>query len=113
MSAKKATPIFSEDRCHQCLSGVLKPNCSPELPIFSASNSGPIPSFRLIERSLEAINFRQYGHMEKHSQEEAQIGRKSEVRISEMERIRGGESQKREGAGARKGRKLATIAFFQ
>ena len=28
---------MSEGRCHQCLTGVLKPNCSPELRTFPAS----------------------------------------------------------------------------
>ena len=44
---------------------------------------------------------------EKHSQEEAKPGRNSDVEKVTTEKIRGGESQKREDAGARKGRKVA------
>ena len=44
--------------------------------------------------------------MEKHSQEEAQTGRKSEDRRSERENE--GDRQKREDAGAQKGRKVTT-----
>ena len=39
-------------------------------------------------------------------------GRKSEGRRSEMEKIRDGESQKKEDAGARKGRKVAKHCVF-
>ena len=63
----------------------------------------------LVEGSLEA---KRYGQMEKHIEEEARTGRKSEVRRSEVEKMRKGESQKREGAGARKGRKVAKHSGF-
>ena len=49
---------------------------------------------------------------EKHSQEEAQRGRKLEERRQEVEKITEGESQKREDAGARKGRKVWNAVFF-
>ena len=45
--------------------------------------------------------------MEKHSQEEAEPGRNSDVEKVRREKIRDGESQKREDAGARKGREVA------
>ena len=48
---------------------------------------------------------------EKHSQEEAEPGRKSDVEKVKREKIRDGESQKREDAGARKGRKVAKHCF--
>ena len=44
---------------------------------------------------------------EKHSQEEAEPGRNSDVEKARREKIRDGESQKREDAVARKGRKVA------
>ena len=50
--------------------------------------------------------------MEKHSQEEAHTGRKSEERSQEREKIRDGERQKREDAGARKGGKVAKHCVF-
>ena len=50
--------------------------------------------------------------MEKHSEEEAQTWRKSEMRRSDMEKLRHVESEKRENAGARKGRKVAKQCFF-
>ena len=43
----------------------------------------------------------------KHSQEEEEPGRNSDVEKVRREKIRDGESQKREDAGARKGRKVA------
>ena len=49
---------------------------------------------------------------EKHSQEEAQAWRKSEGRRSEREKLRHGEIQKREDAGARKGREVAKHCVF-
>ena len=49
---------------------------------------------------------------EKHSLEEAQAWRKSEGRRSEMEKIRDGESQKGEDAGAGKGREVAKHCVF-
>ena len=50
--------------------------------------------------------------MKKHSQEEAQTWRKSEGRGLERDKIREGESQKREDAGAQKGRKVAKHCVF-
>ena len=44
---------------------------------------------------------------EKHSQEEAEPGRNSDVVKVRREKIKNGESQKREDAGARKGREVA------
>ena len=49
---------------------------------------------------------------EKHSQKEAEPGRNSDVEKVGREKTRDGESQKREGAGARKGRKVAKHAVF-
>ena len=49
---------------------------------------------------------------EKRSQEEAEPGRNSDVEKLRREKIRDGESQKREDAGARKGRKVATHCAF-
>ena len=43
--------------------------------------------------------------MEKHSQEAAELGRNSDVEKVRREKIRDGESQKREDAGAQKGKK--------
>ena len=48
----------------------------------------------------------------KASQGEAQACRKSEGRRQEMEKIRNGDSQKREDAGARKGMKVAEHRVF-
>ena len=48
---------------------------------------------------------------EKHSQEEAEPGRNSDVEKVRRENIRDGESQKREDAGARKGREVAKNCF--
>ena len=50
---------------------------------------------------------------EKHSQEEAELGRNSDVEKVRREKIRDGESQKREDAGARKGREVAKHCVFQ
>ena len=50
--------------------------------------------------------------MEKPSQEETQTWRKSEGARQEMEKIRDGEAQNREDAGARKGKKVAKQCFF-
>ena len=51
---------------------------------------------------------------EKHSQEEAEPGRNSDLEKVRREKIRDGESQKREDAGARKGRdSCETLRFFQ
>ena len=49
---------------------------------------------------------------EKHSQEEAEPGRNSDLEKVRREKIRDGESQKREDAGARKGRKVAKHSVF-
>ena len=54
----------------------------------------------MIEGSLEA-KFRQYAEMEM-----AQPGRNSDVEKVRREKIRDGESQKRDDAGARKGSHL-------
>ena len=53
------------------------------------------------------LNFRQYGEMER-----AQLGRNSDMEKVRREKIRDGESQKREDAGARKGRKVAKHCVF-
>ena len=50
--------------------------------------------------------------MEKHSQEEAEPGRNSDVEKVRREKIRDGESQKREDAGTRKGREVAKHSVF-
>ena len=49
---------------------------------------------------------------EKHSQEEAEPGRNSDVEKVRREKIRDGEGQKREDAGARKGRNVAKHCVF-
>ena len=48
---------------------------------------------------------------EEHSQEEAEPGRKSDVEKVRREKIRGGESQQREDAGARKVGKSRSTVF--
>ena len=53
------------------------------------------------------LNFRQYGQMER-----AQPGRNSDVEKVRREKIRDGESQKKEDAGARKGREVAKHCVF-
>ena len=58
------------------------------------------------------LNFRQYGQMARHNQEEAGPGRKSDVEEDRREKIRDGESQTREDASARKGRKVAKHCVF-
>ena len=50
---------------------------------------------------------------EMHSQAEAEPGRNSDVEKVRREKIRDGESQKREDAGARKGRKVGKHCVFQ
>ena len=62
----------------------------------------------IIEGSLQTKVPTIWAH-EKHSQEEAEPGRNSDVEevTREKTRDRDGESQKREDAGARKGRKVA------
>ena len=49
---------------------------------------------------------------EKHSQEEAEPGRNSDLEKVRREKIRDGESQKREDAGAQKGREVAQLCVF-
>ena len=49
---------------------------------------------------------------EKHSQEEAEPGRNSDVQKVRREKVRDGESQKREDARARKGREVAKHCVF-
>ena len=49
---------------------------------------------------------------EKHSQEEAEPGRNSDMEKARREKIRDGESQTREDAGARKGREVAKHCVF-
>ena len=66
----------------------------------------------LIEGSLET-KVRTIWTDEKHSQEEAEAGRNSDAEKVRREKIRDGESQKREDAGARKGRKVAKHCVFQ
>ena len=51
--------------------------------------------------------------MEKHSQEETRTWRKPEERRQEMEKIRDGESQKKEDAVAPKGKEVAKHCVFQ
>ena len=50
--------------------------------------------------------------MEKHSQEEAEAARNSDVEKVRRDKIRDGESRKREDAVARKGRKIAKRCVF-
>ena len=49
---------------------------------------------------------------DKHSQEEAEPGRNSDVEKVRREKTRDGESQKRKDAGARKGRKIGKHCVF-
>ena len=55
-----------------------------------------------LSKEVWKLNFRQYGEMER-----AQPGRNSDVEKVRREKIRDGESQKGEDAGARKGREVA------
>ena len=64
----------------------------------------------MIEGSLE-IKVPTIWTDEKHSQEEAEQGRNSDVEKVRREKIRDGESQKREDLGARKGKKVAKHCF--
>ena len=50
--------------------------------------------------------------MKKHSQEEAEPGKHSDVEKVRREKIRDGESPKREDAGARKGREVAKHCVY-
>ena len=61
----------------------------------------------LLSKEVWKLNFRQYGEMEM-----AQPGRNSDVEKVRREKIRDGESQKREDAGAQKGRKVAKHCVF-
>ena len=65
----------------------------------------------IIEGSLEVKLPTIWTH-EKHSQEEAEPGRNSDVEKVRREKTRDGESQKREDAGARKGGKVAKHCVF-
>ena len=65
----------------------------------------------IIEGSLE-VKLPTIWTDEKHSQEEAEPGRNSDVEKVRREKIRDGKSQKREDAGARKGRKVAKHSVF-
>ena len=64
-------------------------------------------NYIILSKEVWKLNFRQYGEMEM-----AQPGRKSDVEKVSREKIRDGESQKREGAGARKGRKVTKNTVF-
>ena len=60
-----------------------------------------------LSKEVWKLNFRQYGEMKM-----AQPGRNSDVEKVSREKIRDGERQKREDAGARKGRKVAKHCVF-
>ena len=77
---------------------------------IATSISRPNPTC-LVEGSLE-VKLPTIWTDEKHSQEEAEPGRNSDVEKVRREKIRDGESQKRENAGARKGRKVAKHNVF-
>ena len=70
--------------------------------------------YRIIEGSLE-VKLPTIWTGQKHGQEEAEPGRHSDMGKVRREKIRDGESQKREDAGARarKGRKVAKHCVFQ
>ena len=65
----------------------------------------------LVEGSLE-VKLPTIWTYEKHSQEEAEPGRNSDVEKVRREKIRDGESQMREDAGARKVGKSRNTVFF-
>ena len=65
----------------------------------------------VVEGSLETKVPTIWTH-EKHNQEEEEPGRNSDVEKVRREKIRDGESQKREDAGARKGREVAKHCVF-
>ena len=69
-------------------------------------------SLQFIEGQLLEIKVPTIWTDEKHSQEEAEPGRNSDVEKVIREKIRDGESQKREDEGARKGRKVAKQCVF-
>ena len=68
-------------------------------------------SVLIIEGSLE-VKLPPIWTDEKHSQEEAEPGRNSDVEKVRREKMRDGESQKREDACARKGREVAKHCVF-
>ena len=68
-------------------------------------------NFDMFEGSLE-VKLPTIWTDEKHSQEEAELGRNSDVEKVRREKIRDGENQKREDAGAGKGRKVAKQCVF-
>ena len=65
----------------------------------------------IIERSLE-VKLPTILTDEKRSQEEAEPGKNSDVKKVSREKRSDGENQKREGAGARKGREVAKHCVF-
>ena len=58
----------------------------------------------MLSKEVWKLKFRQYGQMEKHCQ--------GDVEKVRRERIRDRESQKKEDAGARKGREVANHCVF-
>ena len=66
----------------------------------------------MVEGSLE-VKLPTIWTDEKHIQEEAEPGRNSDVEKVRREKIRDGESQKREDAGGRKGREVAKHCVLQ
>ena len=48
----------------------------------------------LLSKEVWKLNFQQYGHMGKHSQEEAEAARNSDVEKVRREKIRDGEDQR-------------------
>ena len=89
-------------------------NCRTSVVHLGAFQSQLVASSLICvySKKVSKLNFRQYGQMEKHSQEETKTWRESEGRRSEREKIGKGESPKREDAGARKGRKAAEHCVF-
>ena len=67
---------------------------------------------QIVEGSLE-VKLPTIWTAEKHSQEEAQPGRNWDVEKVRREKMRDGESQKREDAGARKVGETRNSVFFQ
>ena len=68
------------------------------------------PPVRLIEGSLE-VKLHTIWTDAKHSQEEAEPGRNSDVEKVRREKLRDGESQKGEDAGAQKAGKSRNLCF--
>ena len=87
-------------------SGLLKNHMHPHGAITENQPETVPHDNPLVEGSLET-KVPTIRTDEKHSQEEAELGRNSDVEKVRMEKLRDGESQKREDAGARKGGKLA------